>query len=313
MSELLAETFELPAPDGHVIHGTVWQPATATKGVLQLFHGLGEHHRRYEHFASRAVERGLALVAHDHRGHGDQTEHLGHFADVGGWQKLSDDGLLVNDFIQERFAGLPVVLVGHSMGSFIAQYFTMQNAARLSGLVLSGSTWPNKPLLFFGKLVARIASWRYGLRGESPLLHKMGFGDFNKSFEPARTELDWLSRDESEVDKYVDDPLCGGPYSCGLWLDFMGGLQSIASDAALRAIPAELPILLTGGSVDPVGGDKGISSLAAHYAQTGHSRLTVKIYDDGRHEMFNETNREAFCRDLLDWVEPRCRTQNGIR
>lgn len=305
MSDLLTETFELPASGGHVIHGTVWQPATEAKGVLQLFHGLGEHHQRYERFAKVAASRGFALVAHNHRGHGGETGHLGHFDDTEGWQKLSDDGLLVNDYIQERFSGLRVVLIGHSMGSYIAQYFAMQHGGRLAGLVLSASTWPNKALLFVGKLLARILAWRHGLRGQSPLLHKMGFGDFNKPFEPARTELDWLSRDEPEVDKYVADPLCGGPYSCGLWLDLLGGLQSIGSDDAISAIPAELPILFTGGSVDPVGGEKGISSLAAHYAQTGHSRITVKIYEDGRHEMFNETNRDAFSRDLLDWAELR--------
>ncbi|MCH9693503.1 MAG: alpha/beta hydrolase [Gammaproteobacteria bacterium] len=301
----MTEKFQLPAPDGHVIHGTVWQPATTARGVLQVFHGLGEHHLRYERFAALAASRGLAVVAHDHRGHGEKAQQLGHFADTDGWRKLSDDGLLVNDFIQGRFADLPLVLIGHSMGSYIAQYFAMQHANRFSALVLSASTWPNKGLLFVGRLLARILSWRLGVRGNSPLLHKMGFGDFNKPFEPARTELDWLSRDESEVDKYIDDPLCGGPYSCGLWLDLMGGLQTIASDNALHFVPAELPILFTGGSLDPVGGDKGIASLAMHYAQTGHSRITVKVYDGGRHEMLNETNRDEFSRDLLDWIEAR--------
>jgi len=98
------------------------------------------------------------------------------------------------------------------------------------------------------KLLARIEALRIGRRGKSELLHKLGFGDFNKPFEPARTDLDWLSRDEAEVDKYVSDPLCGGPYSCGLWLDLLGGLFDLASDTAVSRIPLDLPVLITGGT-----------------------------------------------------------------
>jgi alpha-beta hydrolase superfamily lysophospholipase len=134
------------------------------------------------------------------------------------------------------------------------------------------------------------------------MLDRLGFGNFNKPFQPARTELDWLSRDEAEVDKYIEDPLCGGPYTTGLWLDLMAGLMEVGSDAALRRIDAALPILITGGEVDPVGGDKGMTKLLRHYAQTGHQRLRVKIYPDGRHEMLNETNRDEVTRDWLDWI-----------
>jgi alpha-beta hydrolase superfamily lysophospholipase len=152
------------------------------------------------------------------------------------------------------------------------------------------------------KLLARFEALRMGKRGKSELLHKLGFGDFNKPFEPARTDLDWLSRDEAEVDKYVSDPLCGGPYSCGLWLDLLGGLFDLASDTEVSRIPVELPILISGGGADPVGGDKGMARLAMHYAQTSHQRMKVKIYPEGRHEMLNETNRDEVTADWLDWV-----------
>jgi alpha-beta hydrolase superfamily lysophospholipase len=297
------ETFELATPDQHIVRGTLWQPADELVGVIQVFHGLGEHHSRYRRFATEATARGLAVIAHDHRGHGKYAERLGHFADRRGWQLLSDDGLLVNDMIGDRYPGIPIVLLGHSMGSYIAQYFCLQHEYRLSGLILSASTWPSKMKLMPGKVLAHIESWRLGVRGTSALLDKLGFGDFNKPFAPARTELDWLSRDAKEVDAYIDDPLCGGPYSCGLWIDLLGGLQKIASDRELRRIRADLPILLTGGSEDPVGGQKGISDLALHYAKSGHSCLSTKIYTKGRHEMFNEINRDEFSQDVLDWIE----------
>ena len=115
--------------------------------------------------------------------------------------------------------------------------------------------------------------------------------------------MDWLTRDEAEVDKYVADPLCGGPFTCGLWLDFLGGLFDLGSDHGLARIPAELPILITGGSADPVGGEQGMSRLAAHYIQTSHQRVQQKIYPEGRHEMLNEVNREDVTADWLNWID----------
>ena len=295
--------FEIEAPDQYTIRGTHWRPEGDVLGVIQVFHGLGEHHKRYERFAGLATARGFAVIAHDHRGHGNHAEELGHFADRGGWQLLTDDGLLVNDMIGDQYPGLPIVLLGHSMGSYIAQYFSMQHDYRLTALVLSASTWPNKLLLFIGRLVARFEAMRHGIRGKSELLHKLGFGDFNKRFAPARTELDWLSRDAAEVDAYVSDPLCGGPYTCGLWLDLMGGLKAIGSNRALRQIRDDLPVLFTGGADDPVGGQQGITDLVMHYAKSDHNSLTTKIYPEGRHEMFNETNRDEFTADVLNWIE----------
>lgn len=179
----------------------------------------------------------------------------------------------------------------------------MQHGYRLTALILSASTWPNKTQLIVGRLLARIVALFSGIRGKSALLHKLGFGDFNKPFLPARTELDWLSRDEAEVNRYVDDPLCGGPYSCRLWIDLMGGVKAIASDNALRRIPSDLPILLTGGAADPVGGQDGIAELAMHYKRSGHTRVSTRVYPEGRHEMLNEINRDEFSADLLDWTE----------
>ena len=138
-------------------------------------------------------------------------------------------------------------------------------------------------------------------------MHKLGFGNYNKRFKPARTEYDWLSRDENEVDLYADDPLCGGPYTCRLWLDLLGALYELGSDHSLSRIRGDLPILITGGSDDPVGGEQGMTRLAMHYAQTSHSRVSLKIYEGGRHEMLNETNRDEVTGDLLDWIAGRFR------
>ncbi len=296
-------THQLSAFGDHTIPVYLWMPAGEPTAVIQVFHGLGEHSARYQRFAAAATAKGYAVCAHDHRGHGPNAGQPGFFAANSGWGLLVDDGHKVADFLRERFPGKPVVLLGHSMGSYIAQSYAMRHGQELTALVLSGSTWPARGLLLVGGLLARILAWLNGIEAHSPLLDKIGFGAFNKPFEPARTELDWLSRDAAEVDKYVADPFCGGPYTTGLWIDLLGGLQEISKSDALQNIPVELPILITGGADDPVGGERGMQQLAAHYEQTGHSNLDTRIYAGGRHEMFNETNRDEFTADLLRWID----------
>ena len=297
------EGLTLNAEDDHEIYVQVWSPAGAPTGVIQIFHGLGEYGARYARFASAATERGLVIGIHDHRGHGEHSEEPGFFAGENGWALLTSDALVVNDYLKQRFAGLPLTLLGHSMGSYIAQNFAMQHGERLDALLLSASTFAPRFETLAGNLLARIECWRQGERGNSPLLDKLGFGDFNKPFVPARTELDWLSRDPHEVDAYIADPLCGGPYTAGLWRDVTHGLFRIASVVEISGVPLELPILITGGEKDPVGGEHGMGKLALHYAHTSHGRLTVKIYPDGRHEMLNDINRDAVTSDWLDWID----------
>ena len=290
------------AVDGYEIHVQSWDPDTGPTAVIQVLHGLGEHIARYDRFAEAATARGIALVGHDHRGHGPHSDDLGYFAGKDGWGKVVGDVGTVNDWIREQYPDLPVIMLGHSMGSFIAQAFAMHYGDRLQGMLLSASAWPSRIELAPGRLIASVEGWRLSPAARSSLLQRLFFGKFNRAFKPNRTESDWLSRDEAEVDKYIADPLCGGPFSCRLWQDFLAGLWDLGSDAALNRIPSGLPILISGGAVDPVGGDKGMSKLLTHYAQTGHGRVKFKVYPDGRHEMLNESNRDEVTSDWLDWV-----------
>ncbi len=302
MTKMTCTSHSLHAPESHDIPIYLWEPEGKPTAVIQVIHGLGEHSARYERFALEAVSRGFAVCAHDHRGHGPHSSQIGFFAAENGWELLVTDSHQVTQFLRQRFPERPLVVLGHSMGSYIAQSYSMRFGDGLGALILSGSTWPSRPLLRIGRLLAWLVSFRRGKSGQSPLLDKMGFGDFNKKFEPARTELDWLSREPAEVDKYIEDPLCGGPYTTGLWIDLLGGLLEISTNAALLEIPTSLPILITGGSDDPVGGEDGMRKLSAHYEATGHARLATRIYTGGRHEMLNETNRDEFTSDLLQWT-----------
>ena len=290
------------AEGNHSIPVYLWESQSTPSGVIQIFHGLGEHAARYERFAHAATKSGYVVCAHNHRGHGPEAAEIGFFAEKNGWGLLVADARLVFEFLRASYAGLPIVLLGHSMGSFIAQSYAMRYADELAALILSGSSWPSRGQLIPGWLLGRVISWFRGLHGNSPLLDKTGFGAFNKPFEPARTEFDWLSRDPEEVDRYVADPLCGGPYTTGLWIDMLGGLLEISKEASLCEIRPDLPMLITGGADDPVGGDSGMRQLSLRYEKTGHHNLSTRIYDGGRHEMLNEINRDEFTRDVLEWT-----------
>ena len=304
---VVAHRASVDAEDGHQILVDSWHPEaeTSPKALLHIFHGLGEHSARYERFAQSCAASGIIIVAHNHRGHGENcdADSLGHYADKDGWNKLIADALLVQNDARVNYPDLPLVLMGHSMGSYIAQSFVMRHPQNVSQLILSASTYAPRLRLRLGKLLATFDAWRHGPRHRSDMLNQMSFGNFNKHFAPNRTEFDWLSRDEHEVDKYVDDPLCGAPSSSQLWHDLTGGLLEITAKRAVTSVPHAMPMLILGGQFDPVGGEKGLTLLADAYRRTGHEDVTLQIYPDGRHEMLNETNRDEVTTDIIRWIE----------
>ena len=301
--KISAEIATLRADDDRSIPVFLWEIGQP-RAQIHLFHGLGEHPARYERFANACKTAGYNLAAHSHRGHGPLTEGeaLGHYADRDGWKKLISDAAQVQRHVVARWPNVPLVLLGHSMGSYIAQSFMMRDHGVAKALVLSGSTYATRSQLRVARWLAAAMCILRGKRRSSGLLNKLGFGDFNKRFAPNRTAFDWLSRDEAEVDKYVVDRLCGAESSNRLWFDLMGGLLEVTSRRSLAKINGGMPVLITGGSNDPVGGKKGLTRLADAYLASGHSDVTLKLYLNGRHEMFNETNHNEFTQDMLDWI-----------
>lgn len=301
-------SFTYRTEDAHPLYVHGWAPEGEPRAVLQILHGMAEHAGRYARLAETFTADGFAVYGHDHRGHGRSVppgQSHGHVADQDCFGQMVRDAHAVNQELRARHPGLPVVLLGHSMGSFVAQTMLFWYPGDCTACALSGSSGAPPAIAKAGRLVARGERARLGARGVSPILRALSFDDFNKAFAPNRTKFDWLSRDEKEVDLYVADPFCGFDCDVGLWIDMLDALDDLVHDRRFQArIDKSLPILLFAGDRDPVGEfGSGVRKLHDEYRRAGIRDLTMILYPGARHETLNETNREQVTKDLLTWAK----------
>lgn len=299
------EVFWLDTTDNNLLFVNAWLPSASPSAVIMLSHGMAEHGGRYARLGTALSAAGYALYVHDQRGHGQTAKHgmPGHFADEDGWSRVVDDVANLALDIGQKHPDVPLFLLGHSMGSYIAQAYLMHHGASLQGAILSGSNYNPVSVYRGARLIARLERLRQGKTGRSALIEWLSFGSFNKAFKPTRTRFDWLSRDPEEVDRYVHDPLCGFRCTNQLWLDLLHGLQKISKRSNLAQIDPSLPLLIIGGECDPVSDGKRLKVLAHVLAEAGHRVLQLKVYPKARHEVFNELNRDEVTRDLIDWLQ----------
>ncbi|MBU2513686.1 alpha/beta hydrolase [bacterium] len=300
--------FKFKADEELEIFVASWIPEDSAKikAVVQLSHGMAEHITRYEGFAKYLNDNGYAVYGNDHRGHGKTAgvmENVGYFSDKDGFKKVVMDMFRLTRIIKEKHPDLPVYLFGHSMGSLLARNYICDFGKELQGVILSG-TMGNPGLL--GKIgvgVAKLESIFKGRKAKSPMLDKMSFGKFNNAFKPNRTKFDWLSRDNEEVDKYINDPYCGTVFTAGFFVDLLSGLNETFKNSNVEKTPKELPILLFSGEKDPVGNNKkGVEGVYQSYLKAGIQDVTHKFYPQGRHEMLNEINRDEVFADVVSWL-----------
>jgi len=273
-------------------------------GVIQISHGMAEHKDRYSEFINFFNAQGYHVVVHDHRGHGSRIfdNQAGHFSDQDGWNKVVDDLLLIHAELKTIFPSTPKILLGHSMGSWIALSALQQNAT-YDAVLLSGSGYPNAIESFFQKVFLGIEIIRLGKSGYSKVLHQLIFGGFNARFKETLTSSDWLSRDKKSVENYIDDPLCGFIVSNKLWSDVIHGIERVFSNVNLSHMPIKTPILIFSGSCDPVGGmGKNVRKLKQCFDE---NNLKSELYmvDGARHETLNEIDKITTYNYILGFLE----------
>lgn len=289
------------------VHAWDADPRVAPRGIIQISHGMAEFALRYDGFASYAVSNGYAVYAADHRGHGQTAgslDRLGHLADRDGFTRVMEDQRELALELAKRHPSLPIILVGHSFGSFVAQMLIERHGNLFAGCVLSGTRGPDPALVLSGRILAFIVSLVAGNRKPSPFLTNVSFGSYNRRIPGAASPNSWLSRDSSVVEEYDASPWCGFPCTSGFYRDLMRGLSAIHKPWAIAGIPTYLRVLIVSGSLDPVGGyGKTVSRLAKLYREAGIDDVSLLVYEGGRHEMLNETNRAEVMSDIVAWMD----------
>ena len=285
---------------GDRVHYLCWSIPKPRVAVV-ISHGMVEHPKRYDALATFLNTKGIAVYGIYHIGHGAYAKIPNHM-EPGDFDRCIENlhGLVE---LAHKETGKPVILLGHSMGSFMSQlYITRYDD--LAALILSGST----KAAFMEKAGAVFARVLYVFTPDrtkpSKLMNSLAFGGYNKAFPNAKTEFDWLSRDEEQVKKYVADPYCGGICSVSFFRNLTGGMAAMGKKKLLKHINKALPIYIQGGGSDPVSRmGKGLYELEQQYRSLGVQQVKLDVYEDARHEIFNELNRQQVYENTLAFIE----------
>lgn len=291
-----------------IIHGFFCSPIVKAnaKAIIQIAHGMAEHKERYDEFATFMAENGYAVFVHDHLGHGesvDSTDNLGFFGEEDGWKNLVNDCYTITKYAREIFPGKPVVLFGHSMGSFVARAYTQMYDMTLDAAIYCGTSG-NNPAAGMGIKLADAIARSKGAKHKSELINSVAFGTYNKKIKPHRTAFDWLSRDNAEIDKYVADDYCGFMFTACGFRDLFSVLKYVSGKSWYKSVRKNLPILFVSGDADPVGEyGRGVKQVVADLKKTGHDNVELKLYKDSRHEILNDFDRSIVMNDVVEWLD----------
>lgn len=294
------EKLFLDAAEGYKLSLAVF-PVEKPKAVLQMVHGMQEHKERYYSFIEYLNKNGYAVVISDMRGHGEDAPNLGHIADKKGEKILIEDQNRIYNYIKENFKDVPVYLFGHSMGSIISRVLLQESSANYKKVILSGYVAPN-PASPVAVLLGNIVKC-FGAKKYSKLLANLALGPYSKAVKDRKTELDWLSANEENVQNYINDPLCGFPFTNGSFSALFHLLNAMGKAKKYVNVNKELPFLLAGGEDDPcTAGEKGRANSKKVLEKAGFVNFEVATFKGMRHEILNEVDKDKVTQTMLDFL-----------
>ena len=298
--------FKAPSTDGiHDLAGKVYVPDQTPVGVLHVLHGMTEHIARYDTFMREMAEAGYITCGYDHLGHGNTAadpSELGFIAEKGGHDLLLRDVKAFSDAVRAEYGkDLPYILMGHSMGSFIAR-LAAEKYVRPHKLIIMGTGGPN-PIAGGGLALIGVIKTFKGPRHVSPFIDKMAFGGYNKRFDDGDSDpRAWLTKDGGVREKYANDPFCNYKFTVSAMGDLIRLTKNANRGAWFKSLPAGLPILLVSGHDDPVGDfGKGVETVCERLQKAGHP-VTCHLYDGYRHEILNDASHDRVVADILDFL-----------
>ena len=298
--------FSLNTFDNSEIACYLWDDVAEPIAVVQIAHGMGEHCGRYDAFAKYLNANGYMVIAEDHRGHGKTSGYDNRgIVEGDSYNDTVSDMIALTNYAEKKYK-LPVVLLGHSYGSFLSQAYIERNGENIAGVILSGSAYMNTGAVAFGRVVAKLQQAFLGGKKPANLIAKLSFGAYDKQFKSENQPFAWLTRDVDVVKTYLADEFCGGAFtmSIGFQKSFFYGLKTVYTQEALESIPKDLPVLISSGSEDPVGGNgKLVTKLYDEYKAHGLSDVTIKLYPEARHEILNEINKDEVYADFLAFIQ----------
>jgi len=281
-------------------------PSRPPKGVVQIAHGMGEHAGRYKNIAGVLQKEGYEVYANDHRIHGKSSKSKDLLGVYGGDNYFDDAVEDMHEFsnvIKQEHPKEKIILFGHSMGSFFSREYVTRYGDDIKILILSGTASYMKGLGAVGMAGASVVKFFKGGKQSSNALKALFFTEFNKKFKPNRTKVDWISSDPNQVDLFDADPYRIEDFSTNVFIDIIKGSKKINQKETFIATPKELSIYMFAGDEDPVGDmGRGVKKVASQYISAGVNDLTLKLYEGGRHEMLNETNKEQVEKDFINWL-----------
>lgn len=295
------ENVVLNSADNYALSLAVFADANA-KAVVQIVHGMQEHKERYYQFAEFLLKNGYNVVVSDLRGHGKDAPILGHVADKKGEALILEDQKCIYQYIRERFNDLPVILLGHSMGSIISRVLLQTNSNDYQKVILSGYVAPN-PIAPVAVGLGNMVGFFTGKKKSSKFLASLALGPYTKAVKDRKTDLDWLSYNEENVQKYIDSPLCGIPFSNGSFSALFHLLRDMGKAKKYVNANKDMPILLAGGEEDPcTAGEKGREASKKLLEKVGFNNISVITYSKMRHEILNEKDNKKVYKDMLDFL-----------
>lgn len=312
MAEMKQKEFFYPSSDGyHQIHGIAWFPDRKSypcpKGIIQIAHGMVEYVKRYEAFARFFNDRGFLVAGNDHLGHGESVkskEDWGYFTAVNGDVCVVKDMHRLTRIMKKRYPDIPYYLLGHSMGSFLSRRYLVVYGRELDGLILLGTGNHPGQAIHMGLLLTGLMKQWKGECYRSPMLRDLMFGSYNRKIKNPRSANDWVCSDEKCMEAYNRDPACTFLFTINGVEVLMKTLLFIGNRDNMKDIPKNVPILMASGREDPVGRyGKAVRQVYGMYKRAGVRDITLRLFDDCRHELHNEVNREEVYEWIGNWLE----------